>query len=244
MVTEPPRMLLTTRDLRRRWKPHKERLTESGSAQSTAIRFHRACSWLDRAESADEDDFDSRLIHLWIAFNSLYGQWDKDRREPENDRKCWKRFVDHVLRIDQSDIVVDTLQQQKPLVLSLLEDDYLNRYFWQDPELRRGRQGIRARRSAFGWYVEKSWTIILDQTLERVYLARCQLVHGAATHGGQLNRAALGLSQSMMQHLIQSFLLVWIDFGADEDWGPLCYPPIRDSVNDGSPSSIANRRPR
>ena len=30
----------------------------------------------------------------------------------------------------------------------------------------------------------------------------------------------------MMQRLLPALLLVWIDHGADEDWGPMCYPPM------------------
>jgi hypothetical protein len=26
--------------------------------------------------------------------------------------------------------------------------------------------------------------------------------------------------------LVATFLLVWIDHGADEDWGIMCYPPV------------------
>jgi hypothetical protein len=38
------------RDLRHRWKPHKERLAALGGEQAASIRFHRACSWLARGE--------------------------------------------------------------------------------------------------------------------------------------------------------------------------------------------------
>ena len=54
---------------------------------------------------------------------------------------------------------------------------------------------------------------------------RCQLVHGAATCNGQLNRTALRRCSTMLGHLLNAILLVWIDHGADEDWGPMCYPP-------------------
>lgn len=55
---------------------------------------------------------------------------------------------------------------------------------------------------------------------------RCQLVHGAATHGGKLNRKSLRHCVMMMQRLLPTFLMAWIDHGADEDWGPMCYPPL------------------
>lgn len=40
---------LTVRDLRRRWKPEKERLQQEQPNHPTAIRFHGACSWLDQS---------------------------------------------------------------------------------------------------------------------------------------------------------------------------------------------------
>ena len=75
----------TVRILRRRWKPHKERLHSKGGEQPTSIRFHRACSWIDRVErEADSTDHDVHLVSLWIAFNALYGQWSAHKLEPKS----------------------------------------------------------------------------------------------------------------------------------------------------------------
>ena len=52
---------------------------------------------------------------------------------------------------------------------------------------------------------------------------RCQLVHGAATYSGKLNRTSLKRCVVMMQRLLPSLLLVWIEHSADEDWGPMAY---------------------
>ena len=62
--------------------------------------------------------------------------------------------------------------------------------------------------------------------MDRIYLMRCQLVHGAATYGGRLNRVALRRCSTMLSHLLRAMLVVMIDYGADEDWGIMCYPPI------------------
>ena len=43
----------TVHDLRRQWKPHKERLATVRSEHPTAIRFHRVCSWLSEVEKLD-----------------------------------------------------------------------------------------------------------------------------------------------------------------------------------------------
>ena len=79
-----PADAMTVRDLRRLWKPHKERLNGSATEHPTTIRFHRACSWMQRAEQATKDDLDLALLSQWIAFNALYGQWDHEVREPSS----------------------------------------------------------------------------------------------------------------------------------------------------------------
>jgi len=70
---------------------------------------------------------------------------------------------------------------------------------------------------------------VLDRLLDRIYLLRCQLVHGAATFGSKLNRAALQRCNRMLEHLLAAMVIVIIDHGADEDWGLMCYPPLKGS---------------
>ena len=62
-------------------------------------------------------------------------------------------------------------------------------------------------------------------TLERVYLARCQLVHGAATFEGGLNRDAVRRSALMLDHLLPTICRVIVDECWQMDWSALCYPP-------------------
>ena len=68
----------TVRDLRRRWKPHKERLAALGGEQPTSIRFHRACSWMARVEQMpDGQDHDLGMaswggkIRILLARNKI-----------------------------------------------------------------------------------------------------------------------------------------------------------------------------
>lgn len=225
---------ITIRELRRRWKPHKERLAALRENHPTPIRFHRACSWLDRVEKLEEADADLALVSQWIAFNALYGQWDANIGHAVADRDCWRVFLDRILDLDRAGHVVQVLEAHKPLVLSLLDDEYLSDLFWQDPCRERARRARRTRHNAQTWYVESNWKLILDQAVERVYLLRCQLIHGAATFGGKLNRRSLRHCTTMLSHLLPAILLVWIDFGADEDWGIICYPPVR--PGDASPA--------
>ena len=226
-MTDHHENIPTVRDLRRCWKPHKERLSAGGGEQPTSIRFHRACSWIDRVEkNAECEDYDVDLVCLWIAFNSLYGQWDEKTHEPRPDRVRWRAFVDSSLRLDETGYVAASLVEHKRLVMTLLEDEYLSSYFWKEPGAKRAGQSKKSKYNAQSWYIEKRWVKVLDELLERLYLMRCQLVHGAATHAGKLNRTSLTRCVWMMQRLLPAFLMVWIEHGADEDWGPMCYPPL------------------
>lgn len=214
-------------DLRQRWQPTKERLNRERDSHPTAVRFHRTCSWLDQAQKLIEaEEFDLALINQWIAFNALYGQWDDTRNDPYPDRESWQQFCARLLVLDENEIIGETLREHKRLVMSLLEDEYLSGYFWKDPTEKRARQSKKGMYDARTWYLENRWSLILERSLERVYLMRCQLVHGASTHGGKLNRAALKRCVMMLDRLLPALLTVVIEHGGDEDWGLLCYPPL------------------
>ena len=217
---------MNVHELRRRWKPIKERLAAERADHPTSIRFHRACSWLQRVEQMDESDLDMKLACQWIAFNALYGQWDERAREPKPDRQSWRAFMDRVLVIDKGGHLELLLTQHKRLVMSILDDSYLGDYFWKYPSAEKAKQTARDKRQAATWYIEKRWALILESLLERVYLLRCQLVHGASSHGSRLNRTSLKRCIMMLGLLLPAILNMWIESGADEDWGAMCYPPV------------------
>jgi hypothetical protein len=170
-------------------------------------------------------DADAILIQQWIALNALYGIWDEVGCEPVSDRQAWRLFVKHLLSIDLSGHIADTLIQHKGLVLAILKNTYLTNHFWthSDPQSTSQRWTIDQRARAL--YQEKQWPIIVEDVLDRIYLLRCQLIHGAATCGSKMNRDALRHCTRMLGLLITAALRVWIDHGANEHWGSLCYPP-------------------
>jgi len=223
MATTP----LTAHELRSRWKPQKEALQAARNDHPTCIRLHRAFSWIARCEKDNDSDLDLTLLCLWIAFNGLYGQWDDERREPHSDRESWRSFLDRIIAIDASKHVSTMLTNERELVMSLLNDEYLSEYFWEEPSDIRASKSKKSKFDARTWYIEGKWRMILDRVLERVYLLRCQLVHGAATHGGKLNRESLLRSVQMLRSVMNAVFLALIDHGGDEDWGLMCYPPLK-----------------
>lgn len=212
---------LTVRQLRRRWKPFKERVQNNDRYQPICIRIHRACSWLQRVEELAEDDLDQRLILLWIGFNSLYGRWDRSRRESEPDGITIREFLSRLSKLDEENRLADLLDDQRNLVLSIFSDDYLADYFWEA-----GKSSASARHKAGGWYAGENYGMILEKLMDRIYLLRCQLVHGAATCQGKLNRVALRSCSRILDQLVRVFVVIMIDHGAEQVWGPLCYPPL------------------
>lgn len=190
----------------------------------------------------ERPDYDMALLSQWIAFNSLYGQWDPVRQEPLPDRDCWRRFLSRILAMDASSHVADMLRDQRKLVMLILDDEYLSGYFWQEPTSKRAGQSKKAKYDAQTWYIEGNWTMISDRVLDRIYLMRCQLVHGAATHHSQLNRAALHRCSQMLGKYLLAIMTVFIDHGADHDWGVMCYPPL--SNGQGGKTALAGKWPR
>lgn len=221
-----PEASLSVHALRRRWKPVKERLLAVRPNHPTSIRLHRAFSWIARAESA-EGDPDVALLCLWIAFNAVYGRWDVKAREPVPDRVSWGAFVGRLLALDSSGRLSNALREQRELVMSVLDDEYLSAWFWEEPSALRAGKSRKSRHDAKTWYIESKWAMILDRVLERIYLMRCQLVHGASTHGGKLNRESLKLCGELFRRLVEAVLLVMIDDEGKEVWGAMCYPPLR-----------------
>lgn len=218
---------LSVRELRRRWKPIKQRLGEEHPDHPTIIRLHRSFSWLARCQDEQlPEDHDQHLLFLWIAFNALYGQWDDKRREPLPDRECWRKFVDRLLKLDTSHYLPSLLKAQRQAVRDILDDPYVSKFFWEDPGEKRAKQSSETKYVVPMWYENGDWDLILKRLIDRIYLQRCQLVHGAATYAGSLNRRSLQRSVAMLRHLLNGVLLIIIDHGARQDWGTMCYPPL------------------
>lgn len=177
---------------------------------------------------------DIAVVFRWIALNSLYGIWDGDIRQPTPDRESLESFLDMVSEIDRDGLLPVVLDEHRKLVMSIFKDEYLSKLFWEQPTERQAKRARKTRYDANTWYLEKQYRLILEHLVERIYFLRCQLIHGGSTLGGQLNRDAVRRCATMLGHLLPTILVVMIDHGADEDWGPLCYPPIW--ASDGHPA--------
>ncbi len=213
------------RTIRRKWKPTKERLVGNPKHEPLLIRFHRACSWMAQAEAAHDQDTDERLLFSWIALNSLYGRWDEQRNEPEPDGRSMPAFIDAICEMDSKGRFGEMLQECRDLAMEIFEDPYVTEFFWKAPSAGRARQATGTRHHAKTWYAEQKWRMILQHLVDRIYFLRCQIVHGAATYRGKVNRKALARCADMLEAIVWCALDVICERGTEWNWGRLCYPP-------------------
>jgi len=229
-----PLEIPTVRDLRRRWKPLKAGAAATDEHEAIRIRLHRCFSWMARAEhiATGEDEepaLDALLLYRWTAFNALYGRWDAEVQAPRPDAQCYRGFTTRLMDIDRAGQarIPATLAANRKLLESIAGDEFLLRHFWQDPDGDHGRTAERTVRKLREMLREGREAAALELVLDRVYLLRCQLVHGASTFGGRENRHAVRRSARLLELLLPEVAIVIIDGAWEGDWDGLCYPPVR-----------------
>jgi hypothetical protein len=219
--------------LRGLWKPRRDAYARAMLYEDVRIRIHRALTWLEFADRCDGTvELDARLVAQWIALNSLYGRWDSRAGSPMPDRESLRAFATQALMHDHDGLVAAVLRANSRLAISLFEDRYLCRHFWEQPTAPSGRN--RNRDAAWGaanareHLREGRHGALLERVLDRIHFVRNQLVHGGSTFNGRLNRTAVRRSSQMLDHLLACFLQILMEHGYVDDWGVLCYPPIEE----------------
>jgi len=226
------------RELRRRFQSVCD--ATSNRFQNFQIRVHRSLSWLERALGSDAElEPDGRLLYGWIAFNALYGRWDDDAGFAAKDRDSWQTFLQGVLKDDTDGAIGRRLVVLRQPVLDLLDNKFLDPQFWRNPNAKANRKAFFAAQSDF---VEGRWLSLAIAAIDRVYTLRGQIVHGAATRGSKLNRTTLRLGCQVLEGILGPLLEIVIDRCADDDWPPLCYPPIDEGYSRAATEAV--RRPR
>ena len=181
---------------------------------------------IEELESAGLGHDDPKLIYFWTAHNSLYGRWDAQAREPIGDRYSLGAFTKRIMDFDQDGLIPQLLTEQREEVKAIVGNEFLNKYFWQDPSEDEARRAQNKARKLPSMHFEGRFESILSMTIERVYFIRCQLVHGAATFDSKLNREAVARCGEFLGQYLHAISRIIIDHAWREDWDDLCYPPI------------------
>lgn len=193
-----------------------------------SLRIHRALSWLNRAERAEDDD--GRFIFLWIAFNAAYAtEIDETRRLSEQG--TFKAFFQKICDLDKERRIGDLVWQEfSGGVRVLLDNPYVFQSFWdyhsgkidEDTWKDRFASGKKAAHLALG---SGNTPALLGVIFNRLYTLRNQLVHGGATWNGSVNRDQMRDCVKLLAKLVPLIIELMMD-NPNTLWGDACYPVV------------------
>ena len=156
-------------------------------------RLKRAESWISRAKSLKEqewDDYHGPFIFYWIAFNALYGQQHERRMEEINDIH-W--FLSRICELDQEGgSLSQILCKIKRKTNRLLQDRFLSKTYWKEglsPNFKRGQE--KDFKEAQTAYEGEKFDGYLTILFERLQVLRNQIFHGCSTDRDSLNKDSL-----------------------------------------------------
>lgn len=220
----------------------KQRALRDGFALQLTLRVHRALSWLLRAHR-EEEDLDTRFIHLWIGFNAAYAgdleraldndEWAGSRSGVANERQRFDGFFRDLVRLDGDGRLYKALWARFPQEIRILLDNrYVFAPFWKHHAGLPGGAGWditfeAAKRAANAALAAGDTPVVLSILFDRLYVLRNQLLHGGATWNSAANRSQVRDGAAILSHLLPLFLDLMMD-NPDEDWAMPMYPVIED----------------
>ena len=205
----------------------------STKSDTLSLRIRRAQSWLDRAERESSNDPDAAFIFYWIAFNALYAVDGSDDASETNE---WEYFNDYFRKIAQLDIEhkIHTIAQEKlsDPIETLLDNPYVFRLFWKHQsntgDCKDWRDSLEKSKEKMKFALgDRDCRPVLEIIFDRLYVLRNQLLHGAATWNGFLNRKQVEDSTKIMVAVLP-LLIDLMQNNPQEDWGKPYYPPTSD----------------
>ena len=206
----------------------RHRQVRYGHPTSLTLRIHRALSWLNRAEQAE--DVDGKFIFLWIAFNAAYAQ-ELDDSDRTSDKAAFTAFPQKLCDLDTNRRIDDLIWKEfSGSIRTLLDNPYVFHLFW---EFQRGRidQGewedrfASAKKSAQSALASGNTLVLLSVMFNLLYTLRNQLIHGGATWGGKVNRDQLRDCTRLLGKLVPVIIALMMD-NPNALWGDAVYPVV------------------
>lgn len=192
------------------------------------LRVHRALSWLQRAERAD--DLDGRFIFLWIAFNAAYAN-DIDERYRLSEQRQFRLFLENLCALDKRQRIENLVWSEFPSSIRvLLDNPYVFQDFWDfhGGKLNEWQTSFdRAKRAAQAALGRCDTPVVLAIVFSRIYTLRNQLIHGGATWDSSINREQVRDCVNLLSKLVPLVVEIMMD-NPDTLWGDPYYPVIKD----------------
>jgi len=204
----------------------KQRALRDGFALPLTLRVHRALRWLLRAHREQEDP-DTRFIHLWIGFNAAYAgdlrrALDNEEgagRRPgaANERQRFEDFFRALVRLDRKGRLYKALWTRFPQEIRILLDNrYVFAPFWKHHAGLPGGAGWEvsfdaAKLTANSALAAGDTPVVLSILFDRLYVLRNQLLHGGATWNSAANRSQVRDGAAILGHLLPLFIDLMMD---------------------------------
>lgn len=206
----------------------RHRLERDNHPPQLTLRIHRALSWLQRAEQAEDDD--SRFIFLWIAFNAAYAT-EIDDSHRLSEQVAFQTFWQKLCELDGDKRFDNLVWQTFPgAIRVLLDNPYVFKSFWEyhtgkiDEMQWQQRLAVGKQRANTALAQGRTHEV-LSIVFNRIYVLRNQLMHGGATFGSKTNRSQLRDCVQVLGQLVPLVITVMMD-NPDTLWGEASFPVV------------------
>ena len=198
------------------------------SPSNLNLRVHRALSWLQRAEMAEDED--GRFIFLWIAFNAAYAtEIDDNRRLSEQE--TFKGFLEKLCELDGHKQIEQLVWQEfSGSIRMLLDTPFVLQSFWdyhsgKMSEAQWKDRLAQGKKMATLALASGNTPQLLGVVFNRLYTLRKQLIHGGATWNSSVNRKQLKDCANLLGKLVPVIIELMMTH-PDTLWGDACYPVV------------------
>ncbi|WP_421344120.1 hypothetical protein [Aeromonas veronii] len=206
----------------------RHRTLREHSPSNLNLRVHRALSWLQRAEMAEDED--GRFIFLWIAFNAAYAtEIDDDRRLSEQE--TFKGFLEKLCDLDEHKKIEHLVWQEfSGSIRILLDTPFVLQSFWdyhsgKISEAQWKERLAQGKKMANQALASSNTPQLLGVVFNRLYTLRNQLIHGGATWNSSVNRKQLKDCANLLGKLVPVIIELMMTH-PDTLWGDACYPVV------------------
>lgn len=225
--------------------PEKKKFKEM---QSFLMHLRRAISWLDRAQQMEKDekeidkDLAPQFIFLWIAFNALYGRdphrfirnrvrlrrssgskYEKAQAEKDDFKQYFNNFKNNA-----KDNIYKAMNNVSKAIISLSENDFVGENFWNFHHDIEKKYVLRKSDDPVPPLSKQNMHEVLYSVFQRLYVLRNQLMHGASTWDGHLNKDQLIDGTEIMHQLLPVFIDIMLKTPENKwnRWGRVWYPRV------------------
>ncbi|EHJ5407406.1 hypothetical protein KAO45_004856 [Salmonella enterica subsp. enterica serovar Wedding] len=192
------------------------------------LRVHRALSWLQRAEMAEDDD--GRFIFLWIAFNAAYAT-EIDDGYRLSEQASFRNFLEKLCGLDENKQIEELIWQEfSGSIRILLDTPFVLQSFWDYHSGKisgtQWKERLKHDKKVASMALASSDTPqLLGVVFNRLYNLRNQLIHGGATWNSSVNRKQLKDCASLLGKLVPVIIALMMNH-PNTLWGCACYPVV------------------